>query len=255
MSRFWKIAGVVTLVALMGAVGVVGVVLAQEPTPPKPIAWMRGHLAGLRDAIASKLGIDTGKLDAAVQESYQEMIEQAVTDGKITQEQADRMLSHTEDGFWPGGMGPRGARVGRFGRHMEGFAVRKMGGMEEVFAERLGMTADELKEELQAGKTLAEIAEAKGVDLEEIRQSRRADTETIEARKAERADTETIEARKAETIEARKAAIEKAVEDGTMTQAEAEWLLQGLEQGFMPMGRGFYPGRGGHFGFVRPAAP
>ena len=255
MSGFWKIAVVVTLVALVGTVGVVGVVLAQEPTPSKPIAWMRGHLEGLRDAIASKLGIETSDLDAAVQEAHQEMITEAVTEGKITQEHADLILSQAGEGFWPGMMGPRDARGGRFGRHMEGFPVGKLGGMVEVFAERLGLTADELKEELEAGKSLAEIAEAKGVDLEEIRQSRRADTETIEARKAERADTETIEARKAETIEARKAAIEKAVEDGTMTQAEAEWLLQGLEQGFMPMGRGFYPGRGGHFGFVRPAAP
>lgn len=130
-------------------------------------------------------------------------------------------------------MGPRGGRLGCFGRHMGGLTVRKMGGMVEVFAEQLGLTVDELKEELQAGKTLAEIAEAEGVDLAAISESMKADS-----------------------IEARKAAIEKAVEDGKMSQAQADWLLQGLEQGFTPMGRGFRRPWGGHFGGFRcPTAP
>jgi hypothetical protein len=34
-------------------------------------------------------------------------------------------------------------------------------------------------------------------------------------------------------------AIEQALEDGYITQEQADWLLQGLEQGFLPMGRGF----------------
>jgi len=39
-----------------------------------------------------------------------------------------------------------------------------------------------------------------------------------------------------------KDAIQQAVEDGRMTQEQADWLLEGLEKGYFPMGRGF--GRG-----------
>jgi hypothetical protein len=39
-------------------------------------------------------------------------------------------------------------------------------------------------------------------------------------------------------------AIEQALEDGNITQEQADWLLEGLEQGFFPMGRGFGFGHG-----------
>jgi hypothetical protein len=46
-----------------------------------------------------------------------------------------------------------------------------------------------------------------------------------------------------------KDAITQAVKDGRITQAQADWLLQGLEKGYLPAGRGFGHGRGfGKFG-------
>jgi hypothetical protein len=39
-------------------------------------------------------------------------------------------------------------------------------------------------------------------------------------------------------------AIEQAVEDGRLSQEQADWLLKGLEQGLFPMGRGFGHGWG-----------
>jgi hypothetical protein len=80
------------------------------------------------------------------------------------------------------------------------------------------MTADELQAELEAGKTITELAEEKGVDLQ------------------------------ANRVEAMKEQIQQAVEDGRMTQEQADWMLNGLEQGFAPMKRGFGHARGGHFG-------
>jgi hypothetical protein len=43
--------------------------------------------------------------------------------------------------------------------------------------------------------------------------------------------------------EAMRQAIEQAVEDGNMTQEQADWMLKGLEQGFFPK-RGQSPARG-----------
>ena len=41
----------------------------------------------------------------------------------------------------------------------------------EAVAKVLGMTADELRTELQSGKTLAEIAKTKGVDIAKVKQA------------------------------------------------------------------------------------
>jgi hypothetical protein len=98
----------------------------------------------------------------------------------------------------------------------------------EAAAEALGMTADELSTQLWGGKTLAELADEAGVDLQDVR-----------------------DAVDAANLEATKAAIEQAVTDGSMTQAQADWLLQGLDNGYWGgygFGHGFGMGRGGSFG-------
>ena len=220
MSKVWKIAGIATLVALLGALLFAGVIYAEDPTPTgrigRGLGWMGERLGGLRDAIASKLGVETEDLDTAMQEAHQEMIEQAVADGSITQEQADRMLSRAEDGLPFGKMGHRGGR---------GRGISLGLNQADALAEKLGLSLDELQEKLSAGETLSEIAEAQGVDLEEVQ-----------------------EALSAEKLEAQKANIQQAVEDGKMTQEQADWMLQGIDQGFMPMRGGARGGRGGRFG-------
>jgi hypothetical protein len=100
----------------------------------------------------------------------------------------------------------------------------------EAAAELLGMTADELSTQLWGGRTLAELADEAGVDLQTLR-------DAVEA-----ANQAAMEA-------AVRDAIEQALEDGNITQEQADWLLQGLEQGFFPMGRGFGFGHGMMGGF------
>jgi hypothetical protein len=93
--------------------------------------------------------------------------------------------------------------------------------MFDTAAEALGLTPQQLFTELHAGKSLAEVAEDRGVDMETVQ-----------------------EALSAARDGAMQYAIKQAVEDGKMSQEQADWLLEGLEQGYMP-GRGF--GRGfGH---------
>jgi polyhydroxyalkanoate synthesis regulator phasin len=216
LSKFWKIVGIATLVAVIGAAALGVAVYAQEPDPDTPLGRMADYFEQVRDLIASKLGVDRATLDAVEKEAHEEVIGQAVEDGVLTQDQADRMLSRLEDGFGFGRMGrlggPRGGRMGGFG--FKGC----LPGNYDWLAEQLGMTSDELQAELEAGKTIAELAEEKGVDLDAAR------------------------------IEAMKERIQQAVEDGTLTQEQADWLLEGLEQGFMPGTHGFDFGPpGGHF--------
>ena len=85
----------------------------------------------------------------------------------------------------------------------------------QAAADALGMTTDELSTELQNGKTLQDLADAAGVDLQVVQDA--------------------INAAHAEEMRQR---IEQAVADGTMTQEKADWLLEGLEKGFLD-GPGF----------------
>jgi hypothetical protein len=86
-------------------------------------------------------------------------------------------------------------------------------------AKALGMTTDELSAELWGGKTLADIAEAQGVDIATVKTA-------VEAAQ----------------VEETKTAIAQAVTDETMTQEKADWLLEGLDAGY------WGPGTEGGFG-------
>jgi hypothetical protein len=106
---------------------------------------------------------------------------------------------------------------------------RGMGGQVglEAAAEVLGMTADDLALELWGGATLSDLAEEKGVDLQTIQDAVNA---ANDAAKGE--------------------AIEQAVEDGTITREHADWLLEGLDNGYLGGHEfGHFGGRGGMRGF------
>jgi hypothetical protein len=94
-------------------------------------------------------------------------------------------------------------------------------------AEALNMTTDELTAALQSGQTLEQIAEEAGVDFEDVQAAIQAVRET--------------------ELQER---IEQALADGTITQEHADWLLEGLEKGFLSGPGGF--GFGGPHGGPRP---
>jgi hypothetical protein len=83
----------------------------------------------------------------------------------------------------------------------------------QVAAEKLGMTTDELITALQSGKTLEEIAQEKGVDYADI-----------QAAIQEQSQTELRDR------------IQQAVTAGTISQEKADWLLEGLDKGFIGNG-------------------
>ena len=116
---------------------------------------------------------------------------------------------------------PFGRHGGGWGRGGFGWAGGGQWTMFDKAAEALGLTPEGLFTELHAGKSLDEIAEAKGVDVQTV-----------------------YDAMNAARAEAEKQAIQQAVEDGRISQEQADWMLQGLEKGWMGghgFGRGFGP--------------
>lgn len=98
-------------------------------------------------------------------------------------------------------------------------------------AEALNLSAEELQTQLRGGATLSSLAADAGVELETVQAA---------VNEACQAEVQTN--------------IEQAVTDGTITQAHADWLLEGLEQGFW--GPGSTTGRGfGMGGFGGESGP
>ena len=92
----------------------------------------------------------------------------------------------------------------------------------EAAAKVLGMSTDELSAALKDGKTLTDLATAANVDIQDVQDA--------------------IAAAHAAEMRTR---IAQSVTDGTMTQEKADWLLEGLDKGFLE-------GPGIGFGFGGP---
>jgi len=162
MSRLWKIVGITALVAVL-AVSAAALVSAQGPQAGGNQGvnlWERMH-----EAVAKALGITVEQYDKTVGTARDNVLKQAVEEGILTQEQADRMLERGLDGFGFGGM-MRGGRMG--GRGPGGMMGGSGSSLISVAADKLGMTVAELVAELEADKTIAAVATAKGVETKTI---------------------------------------------------------------------------------------
>jgi hypothetical protein len=120
----------------------------------------------------------------------------------------------------PGGGGGRGGGLG-----LEGL---------QVAAEALHMTTDELITALRSGQTLEEIASEAGVDYQDV--------------------LDALQAARAADLRER---IQQALDAGTITQAHADWLFEGLDNGFLggPGGFGLGGFHGPKFGGTPEQAP
>jgi hypothetical protein len=108
----------------------------------------------------------------------------------------------------------------------DGQGGRGLGQVElDAAAKVLNMTSDELSTALQSGKTLEQLATDKGIDIQKVQSA--------------------IQAAHATEMRDR---IKQAVADGTITQANADWLLEGLDKGYIgvPGAFGFGGPHGGH---------
>lgn len=108
-----------------------------------------------------------------------------------------------------------------------GHALRSQAALEAA-AKALGMTVEDLKTQLWGGKILADLAEEKGVNLADVKAA-------VEAAQKEELRT----------------SIEQAVTDGKITRENADWLLEGLDKGYLSSlkyfgGMGGRGARGGH---------
>lgn len=158
MKQFWRIAGVATLAAILGVAAFGAMAYAQDEES-SPFDF-RGKF---REAVASALGVSVEEYDAAVDQAQTQVTDEAVTEGWLTEEQAELLVWRRDQAP---GAGRRGMDKGlrSFGPGMRGEGVN----LASVAAEELGMSLTDLLTELQGGKAIADVAAEKGVDTQAI---------------------------------------------------------------------------------------
>jgi hypothetical protein len=128
------------------------------------------------DPAAPAVPADVGNGDHKPGQFLNDSLAKLVSSGTITQTQADAITAAVEANRPAGGPGigngdgdgPHGG-PGMGGRHGgPGMGGRHGGPGLDAAATALGMTNDELRTELQAGKTIADVATAKGVDVQKV---------------------------------------------------------------------------------------
>lgn len=215
MNRFWKI-GLAVAAVLILAVGAVGFVSAQTDHEVLGSDFVA--------RLAEKLGITQEELQTAIDETQLDMVDDAVADDKLTEDQAERIRDRIEsgEGLFPFGGFGRGFALGR--------SIGYLSARLDDVADFLGMDTSDLRDAVADGQSLAQIAEEQGKSADDLKAFL---LSQVEERLAE------------------------AVENGRITQERADEILENApdriddlisqEGGIGPWGGG-HGHRGGGFG-------
>ncbi len=150
MKRWMKRRIVIGLGAALVVLGGGVAVAATQATSPKEESQ-----AVINDA-AQQLGVQPNALSDALKKALSNRVDAAVADGRLTADQAARIKERIQSGELPLFFGGHGPGPG-FGHHFGGL---------DAAASYLGLSVDDLRTELDSGKTLAQVAQAHGKSVD-----------------------------------------------------------------------------------------
>ncbi|HEX7462926.1 MAG TPA: hypothetical protein VF317_12210 [Dermatophilaceae bacterium] len=172
---------ILTGILVTGAVGAVAITPASATTSDNVVT---SRLAGIKSALSG-----------------------LVTNGTLTQAQADKVAGTLESQLPMRGMGGMGGRSGGMG----------MTQTHDAAAKALGMTSDELYAAVQGGKSLADVAKDQKVSVDSL----------VKA-----------------MVAAAESELATDVKEGTITQAQADTMKSSLTAHITDQVNGVRPGRG-----------
>jgi polyhydroxyalkanoate synthesis regulator phasin len=179
------VAGAVAAAAIAGGGAAVAATQLRSPSEESQ--------AVVNDA-AAQLGVQPQALSNALKKALENRVDAAVADGRLTKEQGDALKQRIESGQAPlFGLG------GGPGGHDRGGHLGDL----DAAASYLGLTEDQLRTQLQSGKTLADVAKAQGKSVDGL----------IDA-----------------LVAATKKDLDDAVADGRLTKAQADRILADMKQ-------------------------
>ncbi|MBI4321219.1 MAG: hypothetical protein HY675_22230 [Chloroflexi bacterium] len=192
--------GFVIALVLVSALAA-GSVIAQTPTPGA--AGANTAYQDFLNILAGKLGIKVTDLTKAINATRDQMLDDAVKNGKLTKEQADAIKARSKDGQpWGGFMGkPFAGKRGAMGP-----AVKMNGVLGNVTVEALakltGKTTDQVKAELKSSRIAKFLADNK-ITNDQLR---------------------------ATIAQIAQQKLDQAVKDGKLTAEQAQRILEHLKQ-------------------------
>jgi len=183
------------------------------------------------DDAAKQLGVTPAKLSSALKKALENRVDAAVAAGRLTKEQGDALKKRIEAEDYPilGGFGMGvGMGVGMGFAHPGGGPgiIHRFGHLDAA-ASYLGMTEAELRTQLAGGKTLAEVAKAKGKSVDGLVSALVADE---------------------------KKELDAAFADGRLTQKQEDMILESAEQRATDLVNGELAPRA-HWRFGGPPGP
>jgi polyhydroxyalkanoate synthesis regulator phasin len=197
--------------ALLAAAGG-GVAIAASDNSDTPAQESKAVV----DDAAQQLGVSPSKLSAALKKALSDRIDAAVAAGRITKAEGDAIKQRINSEEFPLLLGPH-----------PGF--HHLGKLDAA-ASYIGISEEQLRTELEGGKTLAQVAQAHGKSTAGL----------IDA-----------------LVAAAKKHVDEAVAAGRLTQAQADTMLNDLRDRITSMVNSQPPDRGPRLGFrhffVRPA--
>jgi ribosomal protein S20 len=200
--------------------------IAGAQTPPATPTAQASPFESLRslflDKLAAALNIQRGQLDSAIQDAGTGTADEAVTQGLLTEEQADRLKERVQ----AGDLGPLwGGKGGRSGPRVAGLREAVL----NAAATTLNLTPDEVITQLRSGQSVAQLAQARGTTEQAV----------VDA-----------------ALAAARTHLDQAVAAGTLTQEQADAAYARLQdKGAALLFHGGRHGGPGRNGFEQPAAP
>ncbi len=202
------------LAALLAGGVLFGTVLARPGGPEQASGARQGpHGAAAHeerfdtfvDKLADNLGVDELKLRTALVKTRLELLDEAVKDGRLTPEQAERIKQHIQQSGGSGFFGePPGGRLGPGAGGQHGsMAGGPWMAIASAAEEALGLGPEQLKAKMHEGKSINEIAADLGKDQARVKQK---------------------------MLEGLRSRIDDAVKAGRLPAERAEAMESGLEQ-------------------------
>ena len=201
---------------VLAVAGVGGVALADGPAPTPTATTSTttpktDYSQVFLGKLAAALGIDQSKVESAIKQAESDTIDQAVANGDLARNPADAMKQRVQqnpvdlfslrgiDGMERGGFGHGGSGMGYVDRSL----------VEKAVADKLGLSVTDLETQLSSGQTLASLAKAHNVQVQDLFDA---------------------------AANAAKPQLDQAVKDGKLTQAQADQVYREIQQSQIGLG-------------------
>ena len=190
-----------------GGIGVAAASTASDQptaaaTPSPKQAPARAFCADFVSHLAADLGKSRDATEDAIDKAAKQTIDEAVAKGALTAQQAQRLKQAlSKNGVCSGALS-------NLLRQRAGILAKARAAYLNAAAKALGISLDELKQDLRSGQSLHQIADSKNITESQFRSS---------------------------VIATLTPELDKAVKDGKLTKQQEQTILQHLKNGKLPL--------------------